>query len=332
MLHTSFEKVLKRSGMEGYYCFRIPGIVKSRIGLLFALEARCENKGDWGNIDIQVLLSDGDSAREVLKIGDGRCAQAGEMNTYNNPTLIADGEKAHLLYCLNYERVFIKTSADGGRTWGEEREITHFLRGFDFEWNVCAVGPGHGIAMKNGRLVVPVWLAMGKVHGKIRDHFPSVAGLMYSDDGGETWQCGETGKNIENASETTVSELADGRLLINFRNENENRRRVLAYSDDGGETLYGLHSHEQLTDPICFGSMISDEKKVFFINCDSESERSNVTVRLSEDGGRTWEKIWRVDDIGGYPDIAFADGALHAFYERKYPDGTWELVWKKADV
>jgi len=331
MLKTSFERVLKTSGTEGYYRFRIPGMLKTERGFLFAMEARCENKGDWGNIDIQVLFSDGGDAEKVLQIGDGRNAEADEMNTYNNPVLVPDGDKVHLVYCLNYERMFIRTSPDGGRTWGAEREITGYLRAFDFEWNVCAAGPGHGICMKNGRLVVPVWLAMGEVRGKIRDHFPSAAGMMYSDDGGETWECGELAKGIANASETTVCELDDGRLLINFRNENSDFRRVLAFSDDGGKTLADISSHEALTDPICFGSMVFVGGKVWFINCDSVSDRVNVTVRASEDGGKTWTRVWHADDIGGYPDIAVTDTAVHAFYERMYKNGLWELVWKRAD-
>ena len=48
MLRTSFERVLKTSGTEGYYRFRIPGMLKTERGFLFAMEARCENKGDWG--------------------------------------------------------------------------------------------------------------------------------------------------------------------------------------------------------------------------------------------------------------------------------------------
>jgi len=93
MLKTSFERVLKTSGTEGYYRFRIPGMLKTERGFLFAMEARCENKGDWGNIDIQVLFSDGGDAEKVLQIGDGRNAEADEMNTYNNPVLVPDGDK-----------------------------------------------------------------------------------------------------------------------------------------------------------------------------------------------------------------------------------------------
>ena len=332
MLKTAFEKVLGRSGEDGYFRFRIPAVLSAPGGLLFAMEARCENKGDWGNIDIQVLISDGENIRKVLLIGDGRNGAAGEMHTYNNPVLVPDGERVHLLYCLNYERMFIRTSADGGVTWGEEREITRYIRAFDFDWNVCAVGPGHGVKMKNGRLAAAVWLADGKAHGMIRDHFPSVAGVMYSDDGGETWQCGGIASGMKNASETTVAELSDGRLLVNFRNENENRRRVLAYSDNGGRTLTGIHSHPALTDPVCFGSMVSEGDNVWFINCDNEKGRKNLTVRLSEDGGDTWQSVWHVDDMGGYADLAVKGKSLHAFYERTYEDGTWELVWKRADM
>ena len=183
---TETEKVIFQSGAEGYREYRIPGILPLKDGaLLLACESRAENKGDWGDIDIAIWRREKDGAlARVLRIGQSHLPPDGSMRTYNNPVLVPDGQNVHLLYHLNYERAFIRSSEDGGHTWGEAREITAAYREFPFAWNVCATGPGHGIAMRDGRLVAAIWLANGEVaaDGLTRKHWPSVAGCVYSDD------------------------------------------------------------------------------------------------------------------------------------------------------
>ena len=53
-----------------------------------------------------------------------------------------DGERLHLIYHLNYEQVFIITTEDLGETWTDPREITEGYRQPEYDWNVCATGPG----------------------------------------------------------------------------------------------------------------------------------------------------------------------------------------------
>src|SRR4029079_9994367 len=83
--------------------------------------------------------------------------------TYNNPVLIAERDgPIHFLFCFEYMRCFYQRSDDDGRTWSKPREITGDFEGFRkyYDWKVLATGPGHGIQLKNGRLVVPVWISL----------------------------------------------------------------------------------------------------------------------------------------------------------------------------
>ena len=80
---------------------------------------------------------------------------------------------------MKYSRVFRKYSDDDGATWSDPEEITETFNRFhnDYDWKVCATGPGHGIQLNNGRMIIPVWLSdgsgteMGKGH---LGHRPSI--------------------------------------------------------------------------------------------------------------------------------------------------------------
>ena len=333
------EKVIVRHHSGGYREYRIPGILSVGDALLLAFEARNgegeKNFGDWGDIDIIVLyLEEGKEPREVLRIGESALPADGTMCTYNNPVLIPDGNNTHLIYHKNYERVYIVTSRDGGKTWSDSREITDGYQEFPYEWNVSATGPGHGIQMGNGRLVVPVWLANGAVYedGMRRKHAPSIAGSIYSDNHGISWHANALVPGVINANETSVAQLSDGRLLFNFRNMNEDKRRVLGLSSDGGKTFDAVWSSEDLRDPGCCSGLAACKGGVLFSNCDAEDKRINLSMKFSNNAGQSWMKVWDIDPSGGYSDIAVVDKRVYIFYERTDPDAGMisELVLKSG--
>ncbi len=322
-LRTETEQIIFQHGVGGYREYRIPGILAMADGaLLLACEARAENKGDWGDIDVVVWRREPDGQlRQTLKVGQSQLPPDGSMRTYNNPVLIPDGEHTHLIFHKNYEQAFICSSEDGGRNWGAPREITDAYRTFPYAWNVCATGPGHGIQMRSGRLVAAVWLAHGAVgeDGATRKHWPSVAGCIYSDDHGQTWHAGALAQDMVNGNETTVAQLPDGRLLFNYRNMNTPPDRMLGLSRNG-EKLDALWSCDQLEDPMCFGSMAATEEGVLFANCASRSQRVDATVKYTTDAAATWRPLWRVDHQAGYIDIAYFQRRIYALYERSSPE------------
>ncbi len=75
-------------------------------------------------------------------------------------------------------------SVDDGNSWSSPIEITSIFEPLrhKYDWNVIATGPGHGISLPNGRLVVPIWLAYGKPGA----HAPSATATIYSDDSGKS--------------------------------------------------------------------------------------------------------------------------------------------------
>jgi sialidase-1 len=297
---------------SGYKSCRIPGLIVTTKGTLLAwCEARHGKGGDWDPIDI-LLRRSTDGGRtwgEVRHIaGDGK-------HTFNNPVALIDREGGviHFLYCVEYARCFAMRSDDDGRTFSEPVEITGTFEPFkkDYPWNVIATGPCHGIQLRSGRLLVPVWLSTGG-----HSHHPSVVATIYSDDHGKTWHRGDIAvqntADVPNPNETVAIELSDGRVMLNCRNESPRHRRVIVTSPDGATGWSAPAFDDALTEPICNASIVrvttappADRNRIAFANPDNDVppppsakravrhgvqsyERKNLTLRLSYDEGKTW--------------------------------------------
>jgi Neuraminidase (sialidase) len=330
----------------GYASYRIPGLIATRKGTLLAYcEARKSNKGDWGTIEILLRRStDGgrtwgptrklvstprDIERNPVALAHG-VAKPGDV-TVNNPVAIADRQNGsvHFLYCVEYARCFYRRSDDEGASFTEPVEITAAFERFgpEYPWKVLATGPGHGIQLSGGRLLVPVWLSTGTGG---HAHRPSAVSVIISDDHGTTWKRGEivvAHPNPANPSETAAVELADGRVMLNIRHESTPRLRGFSISGDGATGWSPLKLDEALPEPVCFGSLVrlsrrpeSDRDRILFVNPHNPSgrDRRNLTVKLSEDEGRTWP-VSRPIEPGpsGYADLAVGpDGTIDCLYER----------------
>ena len=356
------EKVdLFEANQDGYALYRIPGIVTTKRGTVLAYcEARKSDKGDWGTIDILLRRSTNNGASWLprTKIADVPGPKAknpvaiaqklatNDEVTYNNPVAIAHASGGvTFLFCLEYARCFAMNSDDDGVTWSKPVEITSIFDKFrpEYDWKVLATGPGHGIQLKTGRLVVPVWLSLGTGG---HAHRPSVTSVIYSDDLGRTWTRGEIAGPNEGdwiiPNETCAVQLADGRVLLNMRSESRANRRLLTTSRDGATGWSKPQFHEQLLEPICMASMVrlsepgvTNKGRILFSNPHNLSradgkevagknrDRKNVSVKLSYDEAASWPVSKTVEPgFSGYSDLAVAnDGTVLLFYERGSTDG-----------
>ena len=357
---------LFEAGTEGYYTYRIASLVSSSQGTLLAFcAARKGNGGDWDPIDIVMRRStDSGVSWEPAKI-----LVHSEGIPCDNATPIVDyvtGE-VHLLYQIDYARCHYMKSGDDGKTWAQPVEITPTIDQFKkvYPWVVLAPGPGHGIQLKNGRLVVPFWLSDGggKEFGpNHRGHRPSIVVSAYSDDHGKTWLAGEVAVPDNDTTvipnETCCIQLADGRVLFNSRNESLNYRRLFTYSNDGATHWSKPVFADAFFEPICFGSMCrhslqpyQSKNRILFCNPDSRHDpwtaakpstprsarnrhRINLTVRMSYDEGLTWPVSKIIDPgIAGYSDLAVTpDGIIHCFYEGGSIDGTGGNHYKNTHM
>jgi sialidase-1 len=334
---------LFRAGEGGYASYRIPGIVVTAKGTVLAYcEARKNNAADWGEIHVLLRRStDGgrtfDAPRQIAHTGapvprerftHGRKPKTEGEQTVNNPVAIATRDGAvHFLYCIEYAVCFHMRSDDDGVTWSAPVGITAAFEKFrpEYAWHVIATGPGHGIQLRGGRLVVPVWLCSGRGGA----HHPSVAATIFSDDG-KTWQRGDIAApntpEMIDPNETTAAELSDGRVMLNIRSLAKAQRRIVTTSADGATGWSAPRFDDALFEPVCFGSIVRFPLKKgrapLVFSCPDPVEkgrtRRNLTLRVSDDDGTTW-KTSRVLEPGpsAYSDLAvLPGGVLLCLYER----------------
>ena len=303
------ESLIFRSGEEGYSNYRIPSLITTKSGSLLAFcEARKEHRGDSGNIDLVVKRSTdgGKTWSPPLTVWD-----AGD-HTAGNPCPVIDqrtgriinivcwnlatdhGRDLHAGTSTDTRRVYQTHSDDDGLTWSKPQEITTTVKKPSWWW--YATGPGIGIQLQNGphkgRLVIPA-------NHTAKGHYG--AHTLYSDDGGASWKISEIIKPTVNESQVVA--LSDGRLMMNMRSQGtgDTKRpysgyRSIAYSSDNGESWTHPVFDDELSDPICQASIIRyDANRILFSNPNSpvsleRGPREQMTVRLSNDDGRTWAK------------------------------------------
>ena len=124
-----------------------------------------------------------------------------------------------------------------------------------FNWSLFAFGPGHGIELSNGRLLIPVWLA----NGEENHHWPTQLSTIVSDDGGKTWQRGDIIYGSENTAdpfawpnETQAVQLSDDSVMLNIRHNGSDHFRYVSVSPNGKDNFSAPKPDISLPDPICF--------------------------------------------------------------------------------
>ncbi len=153
----------------------------------------------------------------------------------------------------------------------------------DAAWTWYATGPGHGIQLPSGRLVIPCDHMVGVYFDRQADPYHSH--VIVSDDGGETWSIG--GIVDEGTNECAVALLEDDRVYINCRNYRGWNARGVAWSSDAGETFSGFRKEDALIEPICQASLVEVADGLVFSNLAS-TDREKMTLKFSDDGGGSW--------------------------------------------
>lgn len=353
------EKItLFTAGVDGYYIYRIPGMIVTPAGSILAyIEARRDKQyGDWGQIDIFMRRStDGgktwDNQRKIAHLGDPVVPYDGAPShgdthhtarqTVNNSVAFADHVtgQVHVLYCIDYHNCFYMVSDDDGLTFSKPVQITECMEPWkkQVNWKLIATGPGHGIQLRSGRLIVPVWLSPSGEEG--HEHLPNTVSTIYSDDHGKTWQAGQIVAPIDwgwNLNETAITQLSDGRVMLNIRSQRLENKRLISFSDDGSSDWSVPVFDDALSDPVCMASLINMDphqtdapNRILFANPSGQRRRKpdepnnawchreNLVVRLSLDDAKTWPYA-RLLQSGhsSYSDLAVHDDqTILCFYE-----------------
>lgn len=327
-------QTLWQSGRGGYHTYRIPAIVETTDDTLLAFcEGRSQGSGDAGDIDLLMRRSKdrGKTWSEQTVIWSDA------TNTCGNPAPVVDRTTGTIWLLINWNRgddreseiitgkshdtrrVFITQSTDDGVTFSLPKEITSDVKATNWTW--YATGPGTGIQIERGahagRLVIPC----NHIEAGSKHYFSHV---IFSDDHGQTWQRGGTTPK-DQVNECQVAELPNGRLVLNMRNYDRTKQaRQIAFSADGGLTWTDQQFDETLVEPVCQASLRGgawldngDKRQLFFSNPANSKSRVNLTIRMSEDSGKTWPKL-RVLHKGpsAYSDlVVMKEGVIGCLYE-----------------
>ncbi|MEG2291707.1 MAG: sialidase domain-containing protein [Clostridium sp.] len=253
------------------------------------------------------------------------------------------------------------SSDDDGITWSEPEIVSGQ---FKKEWmSFLGTGPGNGIQINNGdhagRLIFPVYY--------LNKNQKQSSAAIYSDDGGATWQLGEsvndgrllngntihsseiTGASREEMTEAQVVEMPeDGQLKMFMRNPSVGNPAI-ATSFDGGITWESVVEYEtDLKEPYCQLSIINYSQKidgkdaVIFSNPDSGS-RAEGTVQIGlinetgvdNNGNKIYDFEWPYKKLVkpgyfAYSSLAeLPNGEIGLFYEGT---GSSEMSFIKMNV
>ncbi|MFD5293882.1 exo-alpha-sialidase [Streptomyces mutabilis] len=348
------QQVLFRADQDpgGYACFRIPAIVRTTEGTLLAFaEGRVLDCGDAGDIDLVVKRStDGGRTWSPLQV-----VNEGGGDTHGNPAPVVDRATGRVLLVETYNEgrtdggncavpcartPHLQYSDDDGRTWSAPRDLSADIQPPDWDsW--YATGPVHGVQLTGGdhagRLVVGVNAETWDGERVTANH----AALVVSDDGGENWRIGATdtwpvaadGTFRQKPSELTLTERADGSLLVSGREENgtDLGHRTQAVSRDGGDSFAApFRALPDLYTPQVQGAVLRLGDRMLLSAPADPDRRRTMSVRSSYDGGATWDSVDRgtvvTRDWSGYSDmVAVDDATVGLMYEAGPVDARDEI-------
>ena len=337
------------SGHDDVNIYRIPSLIVSPQGTILAFcEARQGDDGDPTDLVLKRSLYRGKASKSRQLNGYPRTfgygvnwqrmqvVLAGNGEAIMQPCPVVDRTTGAILICCQeirgglanllknewHGRCLILRSTDDGATWSLPREITQSVEHF-------AAGPGTGIQLSSGRLVIPGYSKAG-------------SRVIFSDDHGQTWRAGAPVKN-KGCNESQVVELSNGSLLLNMRQGG--RCRYIAVSRDQGETWFKESNEESLPDPGCQGSLFrlptrKGSSRLLFSNpphAGPFEARTNLTVRLSDDDGQSWKVAREIHSgPGAYSSLAvladgstigllYETGAIHPY--EKIAFARFNLAW-----
>ncbi len=331
-MNTDFEQTdVFVAGADGVHTYRIPGLLVAPGGTLLAFcEARKISSADASPTDMALKRSfDNGTSWQPLQ----RVLRGIDTEAIMNPCPVIDGDEV-LLICMNAHktgpgrhRQLLLTSHDDGQSWCAPRDITDQIENGDDKF---VPGPGIGIRMRNGRLVVPGYTnTYDDQDGKRLD---SRSRVLFSDDHGRSWRLGDP-VSYRLSNESQVVELGDGTLMLNSRIQKSHPDhpgcRTLAISRDGGQTWEDSYLEPALNEMPCQAGFIRFDipgehgrGRLVFSNPDArldmeDSSRTRMTVKISDDEGTSWSWKRRIHEgrsVYSCPAL-LPDGRLGLLYE-----------------
>mgnify|MGYP003575885799 CR=1 FL=1 len=308
---------------DGHLAHFVYGLTATRKGTILAFaEARISSGADDSAHHIVMKTS----KDKGLTFSNSKIVvESKNGESYANPTIVEDKltNTLFLFYARNYTNdsssVFFRKSIDDGQNWSASTEITHMFSENAQHWTFHLPGPGHGIQLKNKRLVVPIWHRRSIRFAATERNYG--VNCLYSDDHGKTWHLGGD-TPVGQLNESQIVALKNGDLLLIGRTikarKGSNQAKV--WGKDGGKTWSQEPVYDEgLTGPACDIGLIGLKSKSNFLLVSQPADpkrRRDLTIRLSLDGGQTWKtNRLLVPGAATYSDLAvLPDNSIVCLY------------------
>ncbi|TDC50590.1 exo-alpha-sialidase [Jiangella ureilytica] len=354
------ESLVFRAGDDGLAVFHVFGLTTTVAGSVLAFAEARITQHDADPHHLAVRRSrDGGRTWEPLRY----VRRSDGTQSLVNPTPVVDRSTGRIFLfhaeCFrdpgntggspDSSRLSVVSSGDDGQTWSEPVELTHLFDGDPTNRRMHMPGPGHGIQLSDGRLMLQVW------HRR-EIAFPAAerqygVSVIVSGDGGATWQAGGE-VPLDPAyplNEARLIERPDGALVVLGRYASGGTHpRIASVSTDGG-TTWSPAVLDAAARPVnaidtgvtrLTGLGEREDSRIVFSRTDSPTRR-NMTVSISYDEGMSWPYS-RVLTEGpaSYSDtVALPDGRIGVLYGREHQPGvttsfsrdvvfaTFDLAW-----
>ncbi|XP_053167341.1 sialidase-4 [Hemicordylus capensis] len=172
----------------------------------------------------------------------------------------------------NAARLCYVSSSDQGTSWSHVTDLTQQVIGMSIkDWATFALGPGHGIQLRSGRLLLPAYayhIDCRECFGKLCKTTPH-AFTFYSDDHGLSWHFGEFIPNLQTVECQMVSvDEEDGSNVLYCNARSPLGFRVQALSMDDGAVFHSGQLVQKLVEPPhgCHGSIIGFPAPLYYLS------------------------------------------------------------------
>lgn len=324
------------NGADGYSWYRVPAIEVTQKGNLLAFsEGNVHGAGECGDTGADVDLvyrrsiDNGQTWSKLRVIED-----PGAYWAASNPETLVDRFTGRIwLFYLRCKpgattyrarpgtddaQFLARTSDDDGITWSAPIDLTKISRDFkDQHWGISVPGPGNTIQLRSGRLLVPVW-----------KYAPFKNFAIYSDDHGKSWHRSAEVPGSEQGDESGLIELADGRILMDIRQNDATNpmspARYRSISSDGGATWSPYEKGPLIVTPVAcaiarFSSVAAgdDKNRILWTGPRGPERRTNLVMRVSYDEGQTFTNEHLIGEGRAvYSDISILkDKSIGVFWE-----------------
>ena len=326
---------------EGNNYYRIPTLIQLTNGDLLAFaDKRIGSIGDVPKSPIETVYKkstdNGKTWSQEVRISP---STSDRFRSYGDGAYCVDRKTGNIICLVVGDEGFLSSKPNkpiktrliigrnNGATWDDPIDITDKIYGANCKdpdrktWYGAFVTSGNGVQLRNGRIMFVLNVRKSDKASPLYNH------VLYTDDGGKTWNVSKGAPGISKnqnrgGSEAKIVELNDGTLLMAIRPEGI-FQRFLAKSTDNGETWGEMEPRSELSSSSSNGDIIyytstnnGWDKNRIITMFDSvpytpSTPPGNPKLYWSYDEGKTWKGKLIHSGKAGYSSLAILkDGSI----------------------